>query len=144
MPCVTREKYGYCYHHQCPYNEYTPHGYVCVDLTTIGNITVCEVGKDCYPECPYSLNGISLKEAVLYILQSWDGWWYTYDMLLDQLYDFFGIETNRKEVKEAIKELEKEGLVEFGETFSEQTGLINGSGWFVTHEGRRIGETQCL
>lgn len=62
MTCTKREGAGHCGHHQCPYSEFTQHGYKCVELAD----GWCEAGASCLPDCPhsYDLNSEDEEKAL--------------------------------------------------------------------------------
>lgn len=74
------------------------------------------------------------RMAILSVLKSWHdvcpGFWYGYAELLAQLKDVHGIELTAEQARKLLKELKAAGLVKTEAVFSEQTGRLNGTGWF--------------
>ena len=83
-----------------------------------------------------------LKNAVLEVMKHWDekrdrGWWYGYEELADYILDKFNIIVTEPELRPALKQLHKEGKVYVTCIFNEQTGMLNGSGYFYNHQKQK-------
>lgn len=55
-----------------------------------------------------------LKSAILMILAEWDGIWYKYEKLLEDLKAVYSLTPSRKEAKESLQFLVKTGEVFYG------------------------------
>jgi len=76
------------------------------------------------------------EEIVLNVLKSWDkkekGWWYGHSQLEDET------EIGGKANMIALRTLKKKGIVKTEPIFCEETGMLNGSGWFLTGVSLRV------
>ena len=72
--------------------------------------------------------------GVLYVLHEWHrkqrGWWYGYTKFMIDVQDRMGKEIPLSHIKEALRELRKQGLVKVEPIYKEESGLLNGSGYF--------------
>jgi len=75
-----------------------------------------------------------LCNAVLDVLREWHkkqiGWWYGYTDLMIGVRDKMGEEIPLLLIKKALKELRKQGLVKVEPIYKEESGMLNGSGYF--------------
>jgi hypothetical protein len=75
-----------------------------------------------------------LYPAVLDVLHEWhrkqSGWWYGYTKLMIDVRDRMGKEIPLSPIKEALRELRKQGLVKVEPIYKEESGMLNGSGYF--------------
>ena len=79
-------------------------------------------------------NTLSLCPVVLDVLYEWhrknSGWWYGYTKLMIDVRDRMGKEIELSLIKEALRELRKQGLVKVEPIYKEESGMLNGSGYF--------------
>ena len=72
--------------------------------------------------------------VVLDVLYEWhvkqSGWWYGYTKLMIDVRDRMGKEIEFSPIKEALRELRKQGLVKVEPIYKEESGMLNGSGYF--------------
>ena len=75
-----------------------------------------------------------LCHVVLNVLHEWhrkqSGWWYGYAKLMIDVRDRMGKEIELSPIKEALRELRKQGLVKVEPIYKEESGMLNGSGYF--------------
>jgi hypothetical protein len=75
-----------------------------------------------------------LCPVVLDVLHQWhrkqSGWWYGYTKLMIDVRDKMGKEIPLILIKEALRELRKQGLVKVETIYKEESGMLNGSGYF--------------
>lgn len=75
-----------------------------------------------------------LCPVVLDVLHEWhmkqSGWWYGYTKLMIDVRDRVGKEIQLLPIKEALRELRKQGLVKVEPIYKEESGMFNGSGYF--------------
>jgi hypothetical protein len=75
-----------------------------------------------------------LCPVVLDVLHEWhrkeSGWWYGYTKLMIDVRDRMGKEIPLSHIKEALRELRKQGLVKVEPIYKEESGMLNGSGYF--------------
>jgi hypothetical protein len=75
-----------------------------------------------------------LCHVVLDVLHQWhrkqSGWWYGYTKLMIDVGDRMGKEIPLSPIKEALRELRKQGLVKVEPIYKEESGMLNGSGYF--------------
>lgn len=79
-----------------------------------------------------------LCPVVLDVLYEWHrkqrGWWYGYTKLMTDVRDRMGKEIELSLIKEALRELRKQGFVKVEPIFKEESGMLNGSGYFYNGE----------
>ena len=84
-------------------------------------------------ETPTDANNV-LCLVVLDVLYEWhvkqSGWWYGYTNLMIDVRDRMGKEIELSPIKEALRELRKQGLVKVEPIYKEESGMLNGSGYF--------------
>ena len=75
-----------------------------------------------------------LCHVVLDVLYEWhrkqSGWWYGYTKLMIDVRDRMGKEIELSPIKEALRELRKQGLVKVEPIYKEESGMLNGRGYF--------------
>ena len=75
-----------------------------------------------------------LCPVVLDILHEWhrkqSGWWYGYTRLMIDVRDKMGAEIPLSSIKEALRELRKQGLINVEPIYKEESGMLNGRGYF--------------
>lgn len=75
-----------------------------------------------------------LCQVVLDVLYEWhrkqSGWWYGYTKLMIDVRDRMGKEIELSPIKEALRELRKQGLVKVEPIYKEESGMLNGRGYF--------------
>ena len=75
-----------------------------------------------------------LCTVVLDVLHEWhrkqSGWWYGYARLMIDVRDKVGKEIPLTPIKEVLRELRKQGFVKVEPIYKEESGLLNGSGYF--------------
>lgn len=75
-----------------------------------------------------------LCPVVLDVLYEWhrkqSGWWYGYTKLMIDVRDRVGKEIQLSPIKEALRELRKQGLVKVEPIYKEESVMLNGSGYF--------------
>jgi len=76
----------------------------------------------------------SLSNMILKVLKKWyeknPHYWYGHEGMKDDLWYGFGASIPISEIKDELRKLYKSGKVEVRPTFSEDTGMLNGSGYF--------------
>ena len=74
--------------------------------------------------------------AVLDVLHEWhrkeNGWWHGYTKLMIDVRDRMVKEIPLSPIKEALRELRKQGLVKVEPIYKEESGMLNGSGYFYS------------
>lgn len=79
-----------------------------------------------------------LCHVVLDVLHEWhrkeSGWWYGYTKLIIDVRDRIGKEIELSPIKEALRELRKQGLVKVEPIYKEESGMLNGKGYFYNGE----------
>lgn len=75
-----------------------------------------------------------LCSVILDVLYEWhkkqSGWWYGYTKLMIDVRDRMGKEIELSPIKEALRELRKQGFVKVEPIYKEESGMLNGSGYF--------------
>lgn len=75
-----------------------------------------------------------LNDTVYSILKEWHnkekGWWYGYTQLMIQVKERLGKEVGLSRIKKSLSFLYKEGKVTVQPIYKEDSGLLNGSGYF--------------
>lgn len=75
-----------------------------------------------------------LCSVVLDVLHEWhrkkSGWWYGYTKLMIDVRDKMRKEISLSPIKQALRELRKQGLVKVKPIYKEESGMLNGSGYF--------------
>lgn len=76
-----------------------------------------------------------LCPVVLDVLYEWhrkqSGWWYGYTKLMIDVRDRMGKEIELSPIKEALRELRKQGLVKVEPIYKKESGMLNGRGVFL-------------
>jgi len=81
---------------------------------------------------------IEVDEMILKIMSSkfWENYWHGYDALKDELWSNFNCSITEYQVRFRVKELRKMGKLQVMPTFDDVTGLLNGSGYFITPQNK--------
>ena len=82
----------------------------------------------------YLENASGIERDVFNVLNSgfWDHYWHGYNNLFDDILIDYNNEYTIEQLRGAMLKLRNNGIVEILSTYDEDTGKINGSGWFIT------------
>lgn len=80
------------------------------------------------------VNDRRIKNVVHEVLHEWHlkekGWWYGYTKLMIDVKEKIGIQIELSRIKQALRLLHKEGKVKVEPIYKEDSGFLNGSGYF--------------